>query len=669
MFGLKRDFVQNGGTFMVLDRAEGVSSSEISRVQKEMILSSRIPHMLPLYIKEMDYHITLEYNITGKKMLSQSLKCEKLTLTEFYGLLLQAVTALQDSATYMLRPEQYILDEDYMFIEGSLRMGVLYLTYVPIQGDVSKPEEAMGPKIRDFLTRLVVYVSELKGGGVQTLMQYCGSEEFNLNGLKCLLIELMTGEDGNRLREEHDGSGRFARGLGPNGGYAAPAVPDGQASGASTGMSRIPVAAGKNGDHEARSDSIFAYSALGGSRQSGGTVTDQDVREPYPGQRWPHGQTGGRQDLPQRMNELPAFLKGKVMPEAEGGLKRRILSDSERTGEGEGAGFDEDYSDEVTSASSLRTYWLLGGLLGMAAIWRFLYMDNPSGGMLGLSVVATCVLGVVSVLGWKGKIGRFSGSADSGSIPLSGLDSEELDYGGKAGKKRFRFQADKLTGFLQGKGRQKEEASDDENFGEAWRWNASPSNVSSPWRKENDLKLPWRDGNGSIPRQEYGSLMTGLPPEQKIEERFHGRTDEEDYYRSLGGRTEILTSPDDGGTVLLQPNADGGHAGTFGRPNKPSAYLEVSFPEQGGKERVELSQPHFIIGRSAEVSQYVARTAGISRAHVELSRSSDGYVIKDLGSKNGTILKDELMVPYKEYPLQEGDVFIIAGDRYTFHAS
>lgn len=294
-------------------------------------------------------------------------------------------------------------------------------------------------------------------------------------------------------------------------------------------------------------------------------------------------------------------------------------------------------------------------------------MDNPSGGMLGLSVAATLVLGIVSVLGWKGKIGRFSGSTDSDSIPLSGLDSEELDYGGKAGKKRFRFQADKLTGFLQGRGRQKEEASDDENFGEAWRWNASPSKVSLPWRKEHDLVFPGGDGNGSIPRQEYASPMDRLPPEQKIEERFSVRTDEEDYYRSLGGRTELLTSLDDGGTVLLQPNADRGHAGTFGRPNKPSAYLEVSLPEQGGKERVELNQPHFIIGRSAEVSQYVARTAGISRAHVELSRSSEGYVIKDLGSKNGTILKDEPMVPYKEYPLQEGDVFIIAGDRYTFH--
>ncbi|MDH6675780.1 pSer/pThr/pTyr-binding forkhead associated (FHA) protein, partial [Paenibacillus sp. LBL] len=52
---------------------------------------------------------------------------------------------------------------------------------------------------------------------------------------------------------------------------------------------------------------------------------------------------------------------------------------------------------------------------------------------------------------------------------------------------------------------------------------------------------------------------------------------------------------------------------------------------------------------------------GTSRAHVELSREGGEYVLKDLGSRNGTILKGESMVPYKEYPLKEGDTFVIAG--------
>ncbi|MFB6472979.1 MULTISPECIES: FHA domain-containing protein [Paenibacillus] len=45
---------------------------------------------------------------------------------------------------------------------------------------------------------------------------------------------------------------------------------------------------------------------------------------------------------------------------------------------------------------------------------------------------------------------------------------------------------------------------------------------------------------------------------------------------------------------------------------------------------------------------------GTSRAHVELSREGGEYVLKDLGSRNGTILKGESMVPYKEYPFEGG---------------
>ncbi|MEC0309935.1 DUF6382 domain-containing protein [Paenibacillus lautus] len=92
MLGLKVDFKQNGGTMMVLDRAEGIQSSELNHVQLGMIRSSRIPHFLKLHMKEVDYKVTLEYDITGKKMLSQALKSERMTLTEYFGLLLQIVT-------------------------------------------------------------------------------------------------------------------------------------------------------------------------------------------------------------------------------------------------------------------------------------------------------------------------------------------------------------------------------------------------------------------------------------------------------------------------------------------------------------------------------------------------------------------------------------------------
>jgi pSer/pThr/pTyr-binding forkhead associated (FHA) protein len=99
-------------------------------------------------------------------------------------------------------------------------------------------------------------------------------------------------------------------------------------------------------------------------------------------------------------------------------------------------------------------------------------------------------------------------------------------------------------------------------------------------------------------------------------------------------------------------------------------YLERSDPDDGGApERIELNRPSFIIGRSSEVAQYIEKSEGASRVHAEISRASGGYILKDLDSRNGTLLAGEAMVPYKEYPLTEGTVFTIVKGTYTFRTA
>ncbi|MNZ96840.1 FHA domain protein [compost metagenome] len=96
-------------------------------------------------------------------------------------------------------------------------------------------------------------------------------------------------------------------------------------------------------------------------------------------------------------------------------------------------------------------------------------------------------------------------------------------------------------------------------------------------------------------------------------------------------------------------------------------YLKRSDEEEAESETIALNRTSFIIGRSAEVAQYVERSEGASRVHAEISRSPSGYVLKDLDSRNGTLFQGEAMIPYKEYPLSEGTVFKIVKGSYTFH--
>lgn len=123
-------------------------------------------------------------------------------------------------------------------------------------------------------------------------------------------------------------------------------------------------------------------------------------------------------------------------------------------------------------------------------------------------------------------------------------------------------------------------------------------------------------------------------------------------------------------TVLLSAPVDGA-AGGKNHPSGSAGYYLIREGEQGSpSERIELMLPHFVIGRSEEVAQYVEFSTGTSRAHIELARSKDGgYLIKDLGSRNGTKLNGEPMVPYKEYPLKDGDTFTIISGVYTFKGS
>ncbi|RAP77068.1 DUF6382 domain-containing protein [Paenibacillus montanisoli] len=88
-------------------------------------------------------------------------------------------------------------------------------------------------------------------------------------------------------------------------------------------------------------------------------------------------------------------------------------------------------------------------------------------------------------------------------------------------------------------------------------------------------------------------------------------------------------------------------------------------------EKVRLEQSRCLIGRASEGVDFVDMSSGISRAHLELSASSDCWFAKDMGSRNGTTLNGTEMVPYKAYSLTDSDILQLAGEqgpKYVFRA-
>ncbi|HEY2492118.1 MAG TPA: DUF6382 domain-containing protein [Paenibacillus sp.] len=588
---MQRDFIHNGGTYMVLGGAEGFPSSHIIRVQTNMISAARIPHHLTLRLKELDFKVVLQYDITDKKMLSHLLKSEKLRMAEYYGLLLQIVSTLEESKLYMLQPDKYNLHEDYIFVEGTLQIGSLYLTYIPV---LNMESVSVGASLSHLITRLMTAVSELQGNGVQRLLQYVTEDGFTLLGLRRMLLNLLA-EDG-----EYSVSHEQRR-------INSPPIVSTQPSIES---------------HSQR----FTL-----DREIHTSPSNQVVDD-----RWSVNQVERRpvkkgMELSHHQMERPSSTRMNEHDESE------MEEDSERN-------------------SAIRTYLMVSYILVSALLWKFLYMNNPSKVMLLVSIVLTISLGILTWMGWRGKLRLRSGADQEEPLhhSLSMFDSGELVDSSPVKKRSTPFQVERLTGFFggspkeKGKDKQKEQERDEMKLlREKWTFPDSPNLGSKEpvWEREPEH-------------------ITSL----------HKEEPEGDYYAQLSHRTEMLSSSRTQATVLLKPEIQIDKVSSLRSP-QPCSYLErreegQDSPEGKPLELIELHCPHFIIGRSTDVAQFVEEMPGTSRAHVELSRvSGGGYVIKDLGSKNGTILNKQSMVSYKEYTLQDGDVFTIVRGEYTYRSA
>jgi hypothetical protein len=128
------------------------------------------------------------------------------------------------------------------------------------------------------------------------------------------------------------------------------------------------------------------------------------------------------------------------------------------------------------------------------------------------------------------------------------------------------------------------------------------------------------------------------------------------YYQELGDATQILSAANE--TVLLSQDD---------QPFVHSASRPMLIRRQGdGFQTIPVAGERFIVGRDAEIAHVVDETPGVSRQHFEIVRTGGKYGIRDLGSSNGTLLNDALLVPYKLYPLKGDDRIVIVGQEYRF---
>ncbi|WP_059051444.1 DUF6382 domain-containing protein [Paenibacillus senegalimassiliensis] len=328
---LHADFIRDGGTYMILQaQDESFHPDLLNRVERSMLAAVSVPRLLKLDVREIDFEISLHFDITGKRMLSHCLRTDQMGLMEFYGLLLQVVAVLEEGRKYMLNPGNFILDEQHIFVENPLSWGTLHFTYIPWKHRTDGAP--LSQALLGLITRLLTCVAQVEGQGIPQLVKLCGDESFSLGGLKKLLLELLAGDQFDQPR------------LGEAG----------------------------------------APHRLGGLTGEGGISFDSEEGGQLPGKR-------ERASIFSSPNQASAavgstLIKEYVTPE-EAGIGEHL-----RPYDGDEAvaprldwpGVSEDEQPKLRLKP---TYLLLGAILAAALCWKLLYIDQP--GQIGLY---TCVL-------------------------------------------------------------------------------------------------------------------------------------------------------------------------------------------------------------------------------------------------------------------------------------
>jgi EAL domain-containing protein (putative c-di-GMP-specific phosphodiesterase class I) len=94
-------------------------------------------------------------------------------------------------------------------------------------------------------------------------------------------------------------------------------------------------------------------------------------------------------------------------------------------------------------------------------------------------------------------------------------------------------------------------------------------------------------------------------------------------------------------------------------------WLERYAPESSKPEVIEIGSVPFTIGRSEDCDYQIA-SSRVSRAHAEITKAAGAYLLRDLGSTNGTFVNGQKI---DQVRLNEGDLVVIADVELTYRVS
>ncbi|WP_127530566.1 DUF6382 domain-containing protein [Paenibacillus kobensis] len=617
------DFAMMRGHELILDREKPITREELDAMELQMLRSNSIPFLLPVEWIEIDGNITFRYTIEGKRMLSHQLQLRELTMQDMYACLLAVADALDACKSYLLRPECCLLKDNCLFIGE--RWDDVFLLYVPIL----KPEDEYKQSVEgpgaftSLVMRLASHVKQLDGDGLQLILkQLLDSHGVVRPALRKALLELIEGRQAAgalepSLRNSYGQHGREGR-------------QDNQGSHERQGIGMHTIQERHDQIGQPRMDAM--QEGYGQNLQSHMRKEDRLKEEQMPEQaawfRRPRADAGPVQPLSQfQARQGPDDMtdrKGSVGDsnrDSYDRFHRAVVPSADR--EAEEMDGEPLHAAEWGNkpAAPERTKWLASAASAIAAalVWRYGYMNQPSGDRLLICFGATVIIAAAAyIAGWRGS--RRAGSAADTSA------SKEGRYG---------------SGSLN----------------QPPQWSLESRLLE---RREVSVPVKTERRSRSVSKPFHVHSLEGM-------DRGIGRYSDDIPIQPAVIRTALEESEPPSAavsdaTVWIRRDSSQPSGGRAGAEVNVAWRLERT--ARGENEQLEFpiaGSASFLIGRTGGKVHFADEHPGISRVHLEFGSNEEGYTVKDLGSRNGTTLNGSPMIAYKIYKLQSEDSLQLAG--------
>jgi hypothetical protein len=237
IYNLAFEYVHQNGQSIVFKEKDGqkLSVNNLNSVQMKMMQSNRIPHLLSMTVENIDLTTRLHFNINSKNKVTSFFRNNSTNMNDYYQLFLSIIKALEDSSSYMLNQDNFVLRSDLIYVGENA--SDVSLVYLPIK-DVKK-ETSFAEEMKQLLTDIAGEVEGLQGNEFKSILNYIKNASFSLNGLKKLLLELISLRSNVNQFQTHDSYNASNNGMAMEGVATSTQGPVGANHGQKSGQKKI----------------------------------------------------------------------------------------------------------------------------------------------------------------------------------------------------------------------------------------------------------------------------------------------------------------------------------------------------------------------------------------------------------------------------------------------